>query len=85
LHPKHFAPVNTVLAESFQSSSAEVSEPFKTAATRLSTEASKASVGSGELSSELKAFITDAIVPILVQRYIAEQQRSRLSEVEVEE
>jgi hypothetical protein len=83
LHPKHFAPINAVLAKSFQSSSPEGSQPFKTAAIGLPVEASKASVGTAELSPELKQFIANAIVPVLIRRYIAEQTRSALSDAEV--
>jgi hypothetical protein len=39
LHPKHFAPVNTALAEPFQSFSPEVSQQFKTTATTKNTTA----------------------------------------------
>jgi hypothetical protein len=82
LHPKYFVPADApLLAKPVQNVSPEVSQRFKTSATGLTPKASKDSVEAEELSPELKAIITHAIVPILVQRYIAEQKRTAKAEL----
>ena len=59
-----------VSAEPVQNCSSEIPEPPKTVTKRLRPNKKQESTETEGLSSELKDFIANAIVPILIRRYI---------------
>ena len=65
-----------VSAEPVQNCSSKIPKPPKTVTKRLRPNKKQESAETEGLSSELKDFIANAIVPILIRRYIAEQKQT---------
>jgi len=65
-----------VSAEPVQNCSSEIPKPPKNVTKRPRPNKKQESAETESLSSELKHFIANAIVPILIRRYIAEQKQT---------